>query len=113
MTDKDNYTVEKAKEKIKIDRDNLDIDSVATICTMIGETLLKEAAKFTDVVTQLTKTYKNEFVLGDFGVCLAISDGIHDEPIVQLTTGSIQGVLKNIKTFAAGISEVVHDKETV
>ena len=93
----DKYERKAIKEKVSIDKDSLDIDTVATICTMIQETLYKEASRFTEVIEQLAKTYRKEFIMGDFGVCIAVSDGIHDEPIVSLVTGSIPATLKNLK----------------
>ena len=104
------YEREAIKEKVRIDKDSLDIDTVATICTMIQETLHKEASRFTDVIEQLAKTYRKEFTMGDFGVCLAVSDGIHDEPIVSLVTGSIPATLKNLKFMGQGVREMLDDK---
>ena len=37
------YERQAVKEKVKIDKDNFDIDTIAAICTMIQETLHKEA----------------------------------------------------------------------
>lgn len=110
MANEDECTREVVKEKIKIDKDSLDLDTIATICTMIQETLHKEATKFTDVIEQLVKTYKKEFIMGDFSVCLAVSDGAHDEPIVSLVTGSIPGTLKNLEFMSKGVKEILHDK---
>lgn len=110
MVNEDNYTREHVKEAVEIDRDNLDIETSASICRMIQETLHKESLKFIDVIEQLTKTYRNEFVMGDFGVCLAVSDGLHDEPIISLVTGSIPGTLKNLLCLNKGFKETVHDK---
>ena len=106
------YTKEAVKESIKIDRNDLDIDVIATICTMIQETLHKEGIRFTDVVEQLAKTYRKEFTIGDFGVCIAVSDGIHDEPIVSLITGSIPATFKNLKFMAKEVKEMMNDKDT-
>lgn len=106
------YTKEAVKEKVNIDRDNFDRDTIATICTMIQETLYNEANKFTEVIEQLAKTYRKEFTIGDFGVCIAVSDGIHDEPIVSLITGSIPATLKNLKFMTTGVKELMHDEET-
>ena len=106
------YEREAEKVKVKIDRDNLDVDTIATICTMIQETLHKEATKFTDVIEQLAKTYRKEFTMGDFGVCIAVSDGIHDEPIVSLVTGSIPATLKNLKFMSSSVREMLDDKDT-
>ena len=105
------YTKEVIKESVEIDRDNFDADTIATICTMICETLHKEGVQFTEVVEQLAKTYRKEFIMGEFGVCIAICDGIHDEPIVSLVTGSIPGVLKNLKFMTTGVKELMHDKD--
>lgn len=104
------YDKRSVKEKVKIDKDNLDIDTIAAICTMIQETLHKEASRFTEVVEQLTKTYRKEFTMGDFGVCIAVSDGIHNEPIVSLVTGSIPATLRNLKFMTKGVKELMHDK---
>lgn len=104
------YEREAIKEKVKIDRDNLDLDATATICTMIQERVYREASMFTDVIEQLAKTYRKEFTIGDFGVCIAVSDGIHDEPIVSLVTGSIPATLKNLKFMSQGVKEMLHDK---
>lgn len=112
MANEDKYTREAVKEKVKIDKDNLDVDTIATICTMIQETLYKEATKFTEVIEQLAKTYKKEFVMGDFGICLAVSDAVHPEPIVSVVTGSIPGTLKNLKFMSKGVEELMHDKKT-
>lgn len=107
---KDKYTKEAVKESVKIDKDNLDVNATATICTMIQETLYREASKFTDIIEQLAKTYRKEFTMGDFGVCLAVSDGVHDEPIVSLVTGSIPATLKNLEFMSQGVREVLDDK---
>lgn len=109
---KEEYERQAVREKIKIDKDNLDIDTIAVICTMIQETLHKEGVKFTEVVEQLAKTYRKEFTMGDFGVCIAVSDGVHDEPIVSLVTGSVPAILKNLKFMSEGLKEIMHDKET-
>lgn len=110
------YTKEAVKESIKIDRNDLDIDVIATICTMIQETLHREASKFTDVVEQLVeqlaKTYRKEFTMGDFGVCIAVSDDVHNEPIVSLVTGSIPATFKNLKFMSQGVREMMNDKAT-
>lgn len=110
MADKDKYTREAIKEKVEIDKDNLDLNTVATICTMIQETLHKEATKFIDIIEQLAKTYRKEFTMGDFGVCIAVSDGVHDEPIVSLVTGSIPATLKNLKFMSQEVKEMIHDE---
>jgi len=112
MANKDKYTKEAVKEKVEINRNDLDLDTVATICTMIQETLHREATKFTDVIEQLAKTYKKEFTMGDFSVCLAVSDGVHNDPIVSLVTGSIPGTLKNLKFMSSSVKEMLHDEET-
>lgn len=112
MANEDKYTREAVKEKVEINKDSLDLETTASICTMIQKTLYREATKFTDIIEQLTKTYKKEFILGDFSVCLAISDGVHDEPIVSLVTGGIPGTLKNLKCMSQGIREMLYDKET-
>lgn len=104
------YTKEAIKESVKIDRDNLDLATTATICTMIQETLHKEASRFTEVIEQLAKTYRSEFVMGDFGVCIAVSDGLHDEPIVSLVTGSIPATLKNLKFMSEGVKGMINDE---
>ena len=109
MASEDKYTREAVKEKIEIDKD-LDLDTVASICTMIQETLHREATKLTDVIEQLAKTYKKEFTMGDFGVCLAVSDGVNDEPIVALVTGSTSGTLKNLLYLNKSFKEIMHDK---
>ncbi|MBR6135566.1 MAG: hypothetical protein IKQ22_03680 [Clostridia bacterium] len=110
MAREDKYTRDAIKEKVEISRNDLDLDTAADICTMIQETLFREAEKFTDVIKQLAKTYKKEFILGDFSVCLAVSDGVHDEPIVSLATGSIPGTLKNLRFMSKGVMEILHDK---
>ena len=110
MGNRGKYTREAVKEKVEINKKDLDPDVAADICTMIQETLFKEAEKFTDVIEKLTKTYKKEFILGDFSVCLAVSDGVHDEPIVSLVTGSIPGTLKNLKFMSKGVKEMLYDK---
>ena len=110
MASEDKYTKEAVKEKIEINRNDLDVDTIATICTMIQGTLHKEATKFTDVVEQLARTYRKEFVMGDFSVCIAVSDGVHDDPIVSLVTGSLPGTLKNLKFMSKGVKELIHDK---
>ena len=106
------YERQAVKEKVKLDKDNLDIDTIAAICTMIQETLHKEGIRFTEVVEQLAKTYRKEFTMGDFGVCLAVSDGVHDEPIVSLVTGSIPATLKNLKFMSQDVREMLDDKAT-
>jgi hypothetical protein len=112
MANGDKYTREAVKEKVEIKKNDLDLDTIASICTMIDETLYKEAEKFTEVIGKLTKTYKKEFLMGDFSVCLAVSDGVHDDPIVSLVTGSISGTLKNLKFMSKGVKEMLYDKET-
>lgn len=112
MANEDKYTRTAVKEAVEINRNDLDLDTAASICTMITETLYNEASKFTDVIEKLTKTYKKEFIMGDISVCLAISDGVHDEPIVSLVTGSIPGTLKNLKFMSKGVKEILHDKAT-
>lgn len=112
MAREDKYTREAVKEKIEISKDDLDLETTASICTMLQETLFREAEKFTEVIEKLTKTYKKEFIMGDFSVCLAISDGVHEKPIVSLVTGSIPGTLKNLKFMSKGVKEMLHDKET-
>ncbi|MBR6135023.1 MAG: hypothetical protein IKQ22_00855 [Clostridia bacterium] len=109
MANENNYTKKAVKEAVKIDKDNIDLETSASICTMIQETLHKEAVKFTEVIEQLSKTYKQEFIMGEFGVCLAVSDGVHPEPIVQMVVGSIPGTLKNLKALSGGLREVMHD----
>ena len=110
MASGDKYTREAVKEKVEISRKDLDLDTAASICTMIQGTLYNKATEFTNVIEQLARTYKKEFIMGDFGVCIAISDGIHDEPIVSLVTGSIPGTLKNLKFMSKGVKEMLHDK---
>lgn len=110
MANEDKYTRTAVKEKIEINRSDVDLDTAANICTMIQETLFKEAERFMDVIEKLTKTYKKEFIMGDFSVCLAVSDGVHDEPIVSLVTGSIPGTLKNLKFMSKGVKEMLYDK---
>ena len=110
MANEGKYTKEAVREKVEIDRDNLDVETAASICKMIQETLYKEATRFIEVIEQLTKTYRKEFVMGDFNVCLAVSDGINDKPIVSVVTGSIPGALKNLAALTIGFKEVTHDK---
>ena len=110
MANTNKYTREAVKEKVEINKDDLDLKTTAAICTMIQETLFREAEKFTDVIEKLAKTYKKEFLMGDFSVCLAVSDGVHDEPIISLVTGSIPGTLKNLKSMSRGVKETIYDK---
>lgn len=112
MANEDRYTREARKEKVKIDKDNLDLETTASICAMIQETLYNEAKEFTDVIEKLTKTYKKEFAMGEFSVCIAVSDSIHDEPTVSLVTGSIPSILKNFKFMSKGVKEILHNKAT-
>lgn len=112
MANKDKYTRTAVIEAVEINRNDLDLDTVTSICTMITETLYNEASKFTDVIEKLTKTYQKEFIMGDFSVCLAISNAVNDEPIVSLVTGSISGTLKNLKFMSKGVKEILHDKAT-
>lgn len=111
MANEDKYTREAVKEQIDLSKDKLDLDTSVNICAMIQETLHKEARKFIGVVEQLTMTYKNEFVMGEFSVCFAVSDGLHDEPIVSLLTGSVSGTVKNLLSLNKGFKEIMHDKE--
>lgn len=108
----DEYIREAVKEAIDIDKNKVDLETTASICTMIQGTLHKEASKFTNVLEQLTKTYKNEFVMGEFSVCLAISDSTHDKPIISVVTGSVPGTIKNLLYLNKAFKEIMHDKET-